>query len=213
MTPVRYLALDAMGVIYEHAGIAVRLAAFACDRGARVSTEQARAAYVSASRGAMTSAQLWEALGIPGDHDAEFLAGRTLMPGAAGFLAGMAAEGLPVGAITNDVAEWSAWARHAQGVAGAISPWVVSGEVGARKPARAIYDVFLSTAGCRPEDCLFVDDQEHNLAAAEALGFQTAWFAPGRTGRQDPSRGVVGSFAALFQLVNELVKGGTNGTR
>lgn len=176
--PVRYVALDAMGVLYEHAGIADRLTSFAQARGSQVTLEDARALYRRASSGAMGSGALWAALGVPGDHDAEFLAQRTLMPGARAFLDVLHAAGLPVGAITNDVAEWSRWAREARGVADDLDPWVVSGEVGVRKPARAIYDVFLSACRCAPAACVFVDDQVSNLDAASALGFRCAWFAP-----------------------------------
>jgi putative hydrolase of the HAD superfamily len=47
---------------------------------------------------------------------------------------------------------------------------VISGEVGLRKPDEAIYRHALDTLGLEPVECVFVDDIEHNVRAAEALG-------------------------------------------
>jgi HAD superfamily hydrolase (TIGR01509 family) len=47
---------------------------------------------------------------------------------------------------------------------------VLSGEVGVRKPSRAIYELGARAVGLRPEQCVFVDDLAVNLSAAQALG-------------------------------------------
>jgi putative hydrolase of the HAD superfamily len=47
---------------------------------------------------------------------------------------------------------------------------VISGEVGLRKPDRAIYHRVLDRLGLAAAECVFVDDIEHNVRAAEALG-------------------------------------------
>ena len=47
---------------------------------------------------------------------------------------------------------------------------VISGEVGLRKPEPEIYLRALEETGLAPEECLFIDDLEHNVAAAAALG-------------------------------------------
>ena len=53
---------------------------------------------------------------------------------------------------------------------------VVSGEVGLIKPDPRIYDLFLGRVCRNAEDCLFIDDSQENIAAADALGFYTAFF-------------------------------------
>src|SRR5712691_2022495 len=175
-----------MGVLYEQKGVTSRLTDFAARLGVVVEQRRARELYRAASRGRLTAAALWEALGIPGpDRDAEFLEGRTLMPGARAFLAEMRRAGVPVGCITNDVAEWSRLQRRAHGLEGDIGPWVVSGEVGVRKPAPEIFERFVAESGWQAGECLFVDDNVENLDGARSLGFQTVWFnvgpaAPGR---------------------------------
>jgi HAD superfamily hydrolase (TIGR01509 family) len=113
-----------------------------------------------------------------------------LMPGIREFLAAMQREGIQVGCITNDVAEWSLRQRRRYGLQDSIGPWVVSGEVGVRKPAAEIYERFLAEAGCDAGDCLFVDDTVENLDAAAGLGFRTLQFP--------------GSFAGVLDLITEL---------
>ena len=47
---------------------------------------------------------------------------------------------------------------------------VISSEVGLRKPDERIYRHAAATLGLDPAECVFVDDIEHNVRAAEAVG-------------------------------------------
>lgn len=49
---------------------------------------------------------------------------------------------------------------------------VISCEVGLRKPDEAIFQHAVDLLGLTPADCVFIDDIEHNITAAEALGMQ-----------------------------------------
>jgi len=55
---------------------------------------------------------------------------------------------------------------------------VDSGFVGTRKPERRIYELTMERLGdgLRFEDCLFVDDLEHNCEAARQLGMSAVRF-------------------------------------
>lgn len=202
--PVRVVALDAMGVLYRQQGISAHLVALAGSRGVTVSETLARDAYRRASRGLLGAPELWQALGVPGTEagelDEELLAGRTLSPGAREFLASMRAGGISVGCITNDVAAWSVRSRMHHGLDAGVAPWIVSAEVGVRKPGKEIYQAFLSASGCAAASCLFVDDQVENLDAARDLGFRTAWFASPAAASGHPR---VGSFDELTAFVYE----------
>jgi FMN phosphatase YigB (HAD superfamily) len=55
---------------------------------------------------------------------------------------------------------------------------VLSFEVGAAKPDRAIFDAALTRAGAPPEESLFADDRPDYVAAARALGL-AAFVVPG----------------------------------
>ncbi len=48
---------------------------------------------------------------------------------------------------------------------------VISGEVGMRKPEERIFLLATGRLGLTPQECAFVDDVEHNVLAARALGF------------------------------------------
>ena len=47
---------------------------------------------------------------------------------------------------------------------------VISGEVGMRKPEERIFRHAVGLLGLAPEECVFIDDIEVNVAAAEAVG-------------------------------------------
>ena len=49
---------------------------------------------------------------------------------------------------------------------------VISGEVGLRKPDAEIYLMTAAKIGLEPQDCVFVDDFQTNIAGAEALGMK-----------------------------------------
>jgi FMN phosphatase YigB (HAD superfamily) len=49
---------------------------------------------------------------------------------------------------------------------------VLSHEIRARKPAAAFYEECVRRAGCRPDQCVFIDDLAVNVAGAEACGLR-----------------------------------------
>lgn len=49
---------------------------------------------------------------------------------------------------------------------------VISCEVGMRKPDERIFRHAVGLLGLAPEECVFIDDIEHNITAAEALGMR-----------------------------------------
>lgn len=53
---------------------------------------------------------------------------------------------------------------------GLLDHIVISGEVGMRKPEPGIFHHALELVGLPPEQCVFIDDVEANVRAAEALG-------------------------------------------
>ena len=48
----------------------------------------------------------------------------------------------------------------------------LSYEMGTRKPESEFFTHVLDTLGCEPSECLFVDDREDNLQAAQAMGIE-----------------------------------------
>lgn len=60
-----------------------------------------------------------------------------------------------------------------------------SHRMGLRKPDARIYARVLEDCGFKPEETLFIDDNEHNIKAAEALGIQVIWLKQGMTIEDD----------------------------
>lgn len=50
---------------------------------------------------------------------------------------------------------------------------IISGKTGRIKPRPAAFEYLIERHRLDPEECLFIDDREENLLAAEALGFNT----------------------------------------
>jgi len=177
---VRVVVLDAMGVLYSAADdVTEWLIPFTRRLGCALSAEQITTAYVSCSLGAFSSKALWQTLGVwqeGSDLDTAYIEAYTLMPGALELLARLRAAGVLVACVCNDVREWSLAARRALGLEEYITHWIVSGEVGARKPDPRIYRHLLEASGALPHECVVVDDQARNLNAARKLGFTTLWY-------------------------------------
>ncbi len=54
--------------------------------------------------------------------------------------------------------------------------WILSHEVGFKKPAREIFERAIEWAGVSPDKILFIDDMENHVAVASSLGFRTHHF-------------------------------------
>ena len=84
--------------------------------------------------------------------------------------------GHPVYAITNFNAEKLAIASELYPFLQGFDGMIVSSEVRMMKPDPDIFHEFLRTYGKRPEDCVFIDDREANVAAARELGMHGLHF-------------------------------------
>jgi putative hydrolase of the HAD superfamily len=82
-----------------------------------------------------------------------------------------------------------------------LRPWIVSqkfddafdyltisAEVGVAKPDARIYHHALEKLGVKPEEAIFVDDVEKNVAASEALGMHGVLFRSSEQARADVKR-------------------------
>lgn len=80
------------------------------------------------------------------------------------------------GVRTYALSDWSAEtfpiARERFPFLGWFEGIVISGEVGATKPDRRMFDELGTRFGVVPEDTVFIDDRAGNVAAAAALGFR-----------------------------------------
>ena len=80
------------------------------------------------------------------------------------------AAGVRTGLLSNS---WGDDRYDREQLAELFDAWVISGEVGLRKPDPAIYELAAERLGLAPEQCVFVDDLPGNLKPARALGMAT----------------------------------------
>jgi putative hydrolase of the HAD superfamily len=198
---IQVVVLDAMGVLYREADdVESILIPFVREHGGVDDPLAIRGRYGDASLGRHTTRELWSLLGVAGDAaqlDRDYVERFELSAGVHEFLDAMDQRDIAVAGLTNDVAEWSTLARARFGLDRRIDPWIVSGEVGARKPDDPIFVALAQALGVPLRACLLVDDRADNLAAGKAHGMATVQFAP------EPIEGSpfrrVGS---LFELFN-----------
>jgi putative hydrolase of the HAD superfamily len=78
-------------------------------------------------------------------------------------------SGLRTGLLSNSWGVQDGYPRHLFGEL--FDDVVISAEVGMRKPEERIFQLAASRLGLPPHECVFVDDIEGNILAAQALGF------------------------------------------
>jgi putative hydrolase of the HAD superfamily len=180
-TTAELLVLDAMGVVFE-SGHIVRdhLVPVAQAHGSPLTPEAIRERYVRGSLGQLGVERLWRELGVRDAAAANeaYLSLHRLMPGSLDFLRWAHGTGVRVACLTNDVAAWSLALRERHGLAALVDPWVVSSQVGSRKPDRAIFEALRRASGAPFGRWVVVDDAPANVDAARALGAEAHVFGP-----------------------------------
>jgi HAD superfamily hydrolase (TIGR01509 family) len=172
------LVLDAMGVIYQSADdVAELLVPFVRDNGGISNIDAINELYTHASLGRISATKFWQEAGVSPELEDEYLAQHRLSDGLLTFLRELPDTIEAVWCLSNDVAEWSYKLREKYCLGEYFSEFIVSGDVGHRKPDAAIYRSLLDKVGCPPSDCVFVDDRPKNLDAAALLGFRVVHFA------------------------------------
>ncbi|MEG0486789.1 MAG: HAD-IA family hydrolase [Acinetobacter sp.] len=171
------ILLDAMGVIYQSGDdVGELLIPFIRDKGSKVAVDVIDNAYKRASLGLITANQFWEEVDISSEFENEYLSLHKLSNGFNDFIQNAFRENLHFSCLSNDVSEWSKKLRSKFKLESFIDDWIISGDIGLRKPDPNIYltaSTFLKVA---PEQILFVDDRLANVIAAKKVGFQTILF-------------------------------------
>lgn len=87
--------------------------------------------------------------------------------------------------LTNFASDTFAEARERFGFLNRPRGVTVSGEIGAIKPDRAIYDHHVDTHGLEPAATLFIDDSAKNVDGAIDAGWQAVLFTDAETLKRD----------------------------
>jgi epoxide hydrolase-like predicted phosphatase len=92
------------------------------------------------------------------------------------YLRGLRDRGVRLALLTNNVREWEPRWRGMLPVDELFEVVVDSAFVGMRKPDPEIYELTLERMALPASDCVFVDDIEVNVKAANDLGMRGVWF-------------------------------------
>lgn len=150
--------------------------------------------YEKASLGELDADGFWLALGLDPAVEDDYLARHQLSEGVLAFLDFAGGAGIDVWCLSNDVLRWSAKLRRRFALDRLFAGFVISSDIGHRKPAEQAYRCLLDRIGTTPE--LFVDDRPPNVNAARLLGIPSVCF-----GAHCTKPGGVRDFAALTALV------------
>lgn len=97
-------------------------------------------------------------------------------PGMLDLIREVRRDGRRTALLTNNVKEWEATWRSMLPVDELFETVVDSAFVGCRKPDPRIYHLTLERVGLEPEQCIFIDDMEINVEAANNLGIHGVHF-------------------------------------
>ena len=172
------LVLDAMGVIYSAGDdVGELLCPFLLEKGGIKDSSRIDTIYDAAILGAMRSSELWEAVGLKASMEDEYLQRYQLTDGLIDFLVTVKSQGYELWCLSNDLSDWSKKLRTSFGLDTYFKGFVISGDVGSRKPDPAIYRYLINQVNAKPSDIMFVDDKAENLDIASELGFNTILFS------------------------------------
>lgn len=132
----------------------------------------------------------------------------TVSPGAGEAVRALRARGFRLGVISNTGRTPGRVLRQLLARAGLLDAFEVlsfSDEVGARKPAAAIFTRTLAAVGCAAPEALHVgDDAEADVAGARGVGMRALHYAPAGTPAASRADGVVRDLGELPALVARL---------
>jgi len=170
------VAFDAMGVLYETGDdVEELLIPYLREKGCTLPDSDIEDLYRDCSLGKLSSRDFWTATDATGASDDEYCRKHRLTPGIPDLL-GELSEDYPIACLSNDVSEWSALLRKRFQLDEYIGEWVISGDIGVRKPDRDAFAALCCRLGIAPHHVLLVDDRTANVAAAQQFGLDAVTF-------------------------------------
>ncbi|MCX6004140.1 MAG: HAD-IA family hydrolase [Chloroflexi bacterium] len=198
---MKYVALDAMGVIYAvNDDVKDLLYPFIVEKGGVNNYGRIKDMYIEASLGKMSASDFWRSVGIAPVLEDEYLDRHRLSRGLIEFLHDVKSRDIELWCLSNDVSQWSKKLRRIHRLGKYFRGVVISGDAGVRKPDRRIYELLLTKAKRKADEIVFVDDNIRNLDAAAELGLVTVLFDPLHQGAAARHQ-VVSSFSDLMSVI------------
>jgi FMN phosphatase YigB (HAD superfamily) len=171
-----------MGVLYDHPDdVAELLIPYARNLDCLLPDSEIETAYKECSLGRTSSFEFWKLLGLSGKaSDETYCAQHRLTPQLSSVLEMAKNEDLRVSCLSNDVSEWSRILRTRLRLDERIMDWVISGDIGVRKPDAGIYKELRDWLDVSAQQVVFVDDRIANLRAASDFGMRCVLYERGQ---------------------------------
>lgn len=141
-------------------------------------SEEIYTPWFKADVGELTSLEVWKSLGFRGDLEKiekEYLDGIEINDGFLDFASSIS-KYYKMAIISNDSSRWSKYLRRKYDINKYFDVISISGDLKIQKPDERIFQLTIEQLGCKPEDCLYIDDREGNLEAASKVGMNTVLF-------------------------------------
>ena len=203
-----WLVFDVMGVIFTVGDDTNELLVPYVQKFApSLTSDEINQAYLEASLGKVASCGFWKTLGLGERYpqiEQDYLESQLTLDADFPAVAPKLQKDHHLALLSNDVSEWSAYLRKKYDLNQYFEEIVISGDVGLRKPDRAIYELLLRRLQCRPENSVFIDDRQKNLIPAMRAGMRTIQFKRGCDGSEMCGSFEVKSFKQLPGLVAHL---------
>jgi len=167
-----------MGVVFiNEDDVEELLIPFLKKRYAHLDIEKLRHLYYEQlSLGRISSKEFFRILNISPDIEKEYLDKCLALDPDLLSVAKDLCEKYVLAMFSNDVSEWSLYLRRKYELDKYFSKYIISGDVGIRKPDQKIYQRLLEELGIQGKQCIFVDNSLKNLEPASKIGITTVHF-------------------------------------
>jgi FMN phosphatase YigB (HAD superfamily) len=189
---VKIVALDLDGTLVDQRGAARKWAGeFIQSAGLDLDVEVVQAALGVRRPKGEIFADLVRTHALPVDPAAVWADYRLRMPQLVtctdedkGALADLRSAGWLLGIVTNGMVDNKVGKIRQLGLDALVHGWVVSEEIGARKPSPEIFRALGSRLGCALSGWMVGDSLEQDIAGGASVGLRTAWVTdtPGSAG-------------------------------
>ncbi|MEM8707430.1 MAG: hypothetical protein AAGE98_13285 [Actinomycetota bacterium] len=164
--------------------------------------EQIREHHRQLILGRLSPEEFWSEVGLgpmAEEIETRYLSSFRLVPGLHPFLDRMATSRLPVAAVGNQPRIWGDRLRRMASLDGAISSWMVSGDVGSGLPEPALFEATRRTMSVDLYDCFYLSNNPEHLDTAKELGMATGLFVTGNEVAPETEHTIVRGFEDLLR--------------